>query len=266
MLISSRALDEIERAARFAAHKECMGILASPPDTRAITDAYLLHADASCSHAEADPVSMKEAASQLAENNLVPRGMWHSHGSHDVYHSRTDLATIERLLPAMADSNLEPNVDDFIGPILQGPDVAAVKLADGRMLTIQLIGHQAGVFLDPTPMWRDIAFRRTDRDAPPIAIYDRKVALCGKGVVLELTVPEGCTVTSALKEPGSRVARLYSLVVNNRGSHEARCLLLVEVNGLVFTRIEPCELITREEGPARNGRLLTCPRSWKRAR
>src|SRR5690242_18758272 len=107
LTLTSIAMSLIDDHVRAAGARECLGFLASEPGTAAVTAIEYLPSRASSAHADAAPMAVKAAADRLAARGLIARGLWHSHGRLPVFHSGTDLATMHRLLPAMAAANTE---------------------------------------------------------------------------------------------------------------------------------------------------------------
>ena len=108
LTIEQPILDGILSAAAEAGSRECMGLLASGMGKRSrITGACRLPAQASGSQAEADPLAIRQAVEMFRKRRQRPVGLWHSHGSHGVFHSTVDDQTVMRLLPAMAEWNFE---------------------------------------------------------------------------------------------------------------------------------------------------------------
>src|SRR5262249_26288684 len=98
--IRQAAFEDILRAAERARPLECVGLLATDGCGLAATAACLLPAQASPSHAEAEPLALRQAIDLLTPRGLVASGLWHNHGNHRVFHSATDDDTMLRLAPA----------------------------------------------------------------------------------------------------------------------------------------------------------------------
>ena len=138
----------IDHLAEIFGSRECLGLLASAPDAGAIDVVYCLPSVGSASHAEAPPLAVKRAADHFAARGLVARGIWHSHGEFPVFHSGTDVATINRLLPSMAAANSRRD-QPVKAPTVETPDSAVLPLDDGRVMTFTLAadsipGHDFG--------------------------------------------------------------------------------------------------------------------------
>jgi len=257
VLIHSRVLREMHRAARAHNHDECMGLLTSLPGEPAITGAYLLDAEVAPAHAEADPIALKHAADEIRASGQVARGMFHSHGKHAVFHSGTDHDTVHRILPAMAEANFERHGTPG-GPWTAGPGHAALPLADGRVRTYHL-SAKVGSF-EETLDWTTIRFSRRDTAQPTATHTTGLLELAVGGVVLSCGVPESATLTSTESDDApARTARLYSVVVNCAGDYEAKCLVVAEFGSEGFVRFEPCEILEVETDAAARpgGRFLT---------
>ena len=234
--IEQSVLDSILSAARKAGSQECMGLLASGAGKGAlVTGACLLPAQASGGHAEADPLTIRQAVEFFCKRRQRPLGLWHSHGGHDVFHSATDDHTVMRLLPAMAEWSLERVCPVWPAPAVTGADTAIVPLNDGRWLRLTLLGpsvpgmdhgHERAA-------WEsfDVAFC-PERNCPQAAIEAGSLRLSAGGVELRLGVPEGATVISSTEDHAPlRSAHLLSLVVNRRGDRYAEVVSVHDLDG-----------------------------------
>jgi proteasome lid subunit RPN8/RPN11 len=228
--IAEKIMDRILCAAREAGSDECMGLLASSPGDGPVTHSHPLEADASTARAEADPLEMKRAAGELRSLGLVPRGLWHSHGEGRVFHSGTDHDTMRTLLPAMAAWNFERSKPAASAPVVTGPDTAVLPLPDGRARVLTLRGPWIADLGAYAPVeWAGIRVRFGAGERRAV-VEDGAVLLEGGGVTLELGIPEGASVDCAKADPaGTRVAKLYSLVVNARGEAVAERLVVTEL-------------------------------------
>jgi proteasome lid subunit RPN8/RPN11 len=257
LLILSRVLREMHRAARAHNNDECMGLLTSLPGETAITGAYLLDAEVAPAHAEADPMALKHAADEIRASGQVARGLFHSHGRHPVFHSGTDHTTVHRILPAMAEANFERH-GGRATPWIAEPGHAALPLADGRVLAYRLAARPGS--FDYEPEWTSIRFARRDTTEPTAMHTAGRLELAAGGVALICGLPEGVTLTSTVSDDApSRTARLYSVVVNCAGDYEAKCLVVAEIGGEAFVRLDPCEILDVDDdsAPRSGGRFLT---------
>jgi proteasome lid subunit RPN8/RPN11 len=264
LLIHSETLKEIVAAAAQHGSRECMGLLLSERGEAAVTGAYLLEAETSCAHAESPPEAIRAAVLEIRGAGRTPRGMFHSHGRHPVFHSGVDHETAHRLLPAMAEANFEA-AEGPATPWVVSPSRAALPLRGGRVQFHELAPEapERAAF-DGQAVWRSIGYSFRETAEAAATISAARLELAAGGVAVTLTLPEGATLTSRTEEAdGARVARVYSLVVNSRGETEAGCLVFAEVGGESFQRFEPCELITmarESDGPAGGRFLIPAPR------
>jgi proteasome lid subunit RPN8/RPN11 len=245
-LIHRETLEEIDRAAKIAGNNECMGLLASPRESPAITNMCILPAVASAAHAEASPLALRAHMESLVSKGLIPRGIWHSHGKLPVFHSGTDHGTMERLLPAMAPWNFARPAHAIASPAVTASNSAVLPLADGRVMTFTITGSSLPEgYGYELAEWRGISTTfGTDPDAVQAAGFDGAVlALEGRGVRIELGIPEGATVQSCVQDRASyRTSTLFSLVVNVRRERFAEGLEVLDIGGESRTRVIPCDI------------------------
>lgn len=244
--ITEPVLEAILRAAKSAASLECMGLLASGiGDQSVITAACLLPAQASGSHAEADPVALRQAAESFFARRQRPAGLWHSHGNHGVFHSATDDHTVVRLLPAMAEWNFHRPALPVTVPTVTEQDSAVIPLDDGRWLRLILKGlaipGMAGAH--ERAAWESIEVKFSQQKCGPQAIHESTfLRLLAGGVELRLGLPEGATLVSTIEDPATvRSARLFSLVVNRRGDKYAEAVTVHDLHGESYVSKRPCQ-------------------------
>ena len=244
LIITAQAMREIDVAVRAADFDECMGLLASAPGDETITGVEILAAQATSAHAEASPLEVKRAADAMAARALVPRGIWHSHGRHDVFHSGTDIATIHRLLPAMAMQSYRRDTST-LAPTVEGPDTAVLPLADGRLMLFTLtLEPIPGTDLSERATWARVSvdYPRTV-PAPVAELTATSLWLASAGVAVSLGVPAGARVEQRIVDRATmRRARLFSLVVNTRRERYAQCLAVTDVAGEMTTALMDCEV------------------------
>jgi hypothetical protein len=250
LTLTQSVMHRIDAATRAAGSLECLGLLASAPGADAITSMQVLPSRASVASAEAAPLAIKHAADALAARGLIARGLWHSHGHLPVFHSGTDRATLQRVLPAMAPA-AGTRACAIRVPAVEAPDAAVLPLADGRCLSVVLIADPiAGTeFCEPL-RWTHVTvgYGRTG-DAPSATLAASGLVLAARGVVLSLGIPDGARVEMRMAERAlARVAALYSLVVNTRRDRYAQCLLVADVGGERFTRLADCDVVVRPDG------------------
>lgn len=245
LTITRQLIDRIRSAALAAGANECMGLLASPLGSGAVTEMCLLPATASVAHAEAAPAAIKQCAEELLARRLVPRGIWHSHAHGAVFHSQTDQSTMHRLLPAMAAWNFERPRVSLLAPTITAPDTAVLPIVDGRILTFSLLGAPIpGMEAHERTAWAGITISFGEAQPEPRAIFAAThLQLEGGGVVATLGIPDGTSVTSRKEDsvPLS-IARVYSLVVNRWGAACAECLMIYEIDGHSLTQQQPCPI------------------------
>jgi hypothetical protein len=160
-----------------------------------------------------------------------------------VYHSATDLETVARLLPAMAGWNFERPPPAFPAPAVTGPDSAVLPLADGRVLHFTLAGPEVPCLgARQRAAWDRVvtAFGRPAR-APRAVQGVSLLQLQAGAVTLRLGIPDGASVTALVEDRAPfRRARLYSLVVNNRGESCAEELVVNDLEGRSLMDKAPC--------------------------
>lgn len=230
--------------ARAAGRIECMGLLASPMagSCPEITAACLLPAQASRSHAVAEPVVIKQAMVKLQAGRLRPRGLWHSHADHPVYSSATDNLTVARLLPAMAEWNFQRPRPAWLAPVVTGPDQAVLPLLDGQSLHFTLLGPEVpGLEANEQVAWSGITTSFSQQCRPRVLQEADLLRLEAGGVTLTLGIPEGASLRSQRQEIAAvRTAQMGSLVVNNRGESYAEVLVIHDLGGQALMHKEPC--------------------------
>ncbi len=257
--ISQCVLDGILAAARHAGNSECMGLLAAAVGERqqCVSAACLLPAEASGSHAEADAETISTAMTSLLRRRLRPVGLWHSHGSHAVFHSGTDDATVTKLFPAMAAWNFERPRAELGVPAITGCDTASVPLGDGRTLRILLAGPKLpGIEGNERVSWSrmDVLFAESTSHSPVI-LDGLAVKLMAGGVCLELGIPDGANVVSEIEDHAAvRSAKLFSLVVNRRGEKYAEALTVHDICGESHIAKRCCEIaVLMDDGDCGGG-------------
>jgi len=260
--IHSQVLRELHSTARAHGSDECMGLLIGDPGEQAIAGAYLLEAESSPGHAEAEPITLKRAAAEIRAGGQIVRGIFHSHGKHPVFHSATDHATVARILPALAETNFERS-GTRPTPWLAGPGHAVLPLADGRVRTYALSAPPDS--LDPAPDWTHVRFERRETEKNTAVHTAESLVLAAGGLALTLGLPDGATLSAVVSDPATaRLARLFSVVVNCSGDFEAMCLIVAEVGAESFEKLLPCEILAVEgDTEASGGRLLTLVRRRK---
>lgn len=267
MRIKKPVIDRIHKWARDADRDECMGLLAAPPtgDPFLITSACLLPAEATGSHAVADPVAIKRAVVKMASRVLIPLGMWHSHGFHEVFHSATDDGTAERLLPALAESAFRRPRPPWSVPVATGPDSALLPLPDGQALSFVLLGPPVPDVDGYEPaVWSQIVTTfRKPRKVPRAFQEGAQLHLEAGMTRLSLGVPSGASVLSGRKDIAIvRTATLFSLVVNARGDGYAETMIVREVDGQSWLDRKSCAIEVLEDASS----LLAVRNSrWVRA-
>ena len=256
MSILQVVMDRIQEWAADAGRDECMGLLAASPagDPFLITSACRLAAEASGSHAVADPVAIKRAADRLSARRAAVRGIWHSHGLHGVFHSATDDDTAERILPAMAEAAFRRPRHAWPAPAVVASDRALLPLPDGRVQSFVLVGPPVDGLdgYEPAAWSRVVTTFRKARHAPRAVQEGDALHLEGCGVRLSLGVPEGASVLSGREDTAAlRTATLFSLVVNLRGDRYAEALVVREADGQTWLDRGPCaiEVVGDARGP-----------------
>jgi proteasome lid subunit RPN8/RPN11 len=252
LLLTERSMGLIHGLARRNPTLEVMGILTSASDSPTITDAYVLPAEASNSHAEAAPLAIREAAVRIRNAGQVPRGLFHSHANHGVFHSSTDCRTIERLLPALADWYFEPPSAPT-PPAVTSAHLAELQLPDGRVMRFELCPDGIAVVpIDTLPLWTGIQYSRSPESGCVAKQDARTLVLESAGVKVSLGLPDESILISRIDPPAARISRLFSLVVNAKGASEAKCLIVAEIGAETFLRFDPCEITTVAGEPNRS--------------
>ena len=173
-------------------------------------------------------------------------GLWHSHGSHGVFHSAVDDQTVMRLLPAMAEWNFERPRATWPVPAVTGPDTAVVPLEDGRWLRLALVGPRI-----PGPdvgheraAWAHFDVAPKSQKVSPRAIHQGgSLRLVAGGLELRLGVPDGSNVISTIEDHAPiRSARLFSLVVNRRGERYAEVVSVHDLGGELHMAKRTCQV------------------------
>jgi proteasome lid subunit RPN8/RPN11 len=253
LTIEGETLERVFVAAANASGNECMGLLASERASAAITHMCLLPATASATHAEAAPLALRQNVEQMLAKGLIPRGIWHSHGAMSVFHSGTDHATMERLLPAMAPWNFERPPHAVTSPAVTAPDSAVLPLNDGRLMVFTIIGEPLpGGYGHELGRWGGMSTHFVGKPSTqPRASFDgAKLDLESNGIRIELAIAEGATVQICVDDKAPyRTSTLYSLVVNTRRDRFAECLEVMEFGGRCQTRVAACEVLTIGDRP-----------------
>ena len=245
--IERPTLESIFRAAKRAGPREVMGLLANDPRrSPSINVAVILPAEASFSHAEAEPIHLRRAVERLQEQQLRICGIWHSHGNLRPYHSVTDDELVSRLMPALAEQAWERPQLSITAPTLTGPDTALIPLADGRVLQVELRGpavpEMPGAF--ERCRWTVVDWRFDAALVTPELIQSsEQLALRAGGVELSVGLGTQCSVQTAVLDPATyRYARLYSLVVNRRRETYAETISVHERKGDIQIVQEVCQV------------------------
>lgn len=250
LAMTQRAMTRILAAAKKADANECMGLLAGPRGLPLVTAARLLPATASAAHATADPVAIKQCAEALLARRLVPKGLFHSHGHLHVFHSATDHATLNRLLPAMAPWNFQRPGAAIRAPTVIAPDAAILPTADGQVMRFSLVGAAIpGIDAHQRAAWDSIttSFGAAEH-APQARLEATHLHLEGSRVVVSLGIPEGASVSCQQEDNAPfRCAYLYSLVVNSAGERCAECLIIRDIEGHSLIQQEPCDIDLSED-------------------
>jgi len=147
-------------------------------------------------------------------------------------------------------------------PQLLGPTTAVLSLANGRQLRVCLTAESDGAPFTPSVAWQTVSVENSDTTEPAATRKASTLELAGGGISLILGLPKSCQISSAIEErTGSRLARLHSVVVNERGDAEAKCLLVAEIDAESFMRLVPCEIVPVEEAKpdSRGGFLPRAP-------
>jgi proteasome lid subunit RPN8/RPN11 len=248
MTIHEDTLERIFVAAENSGNEECMGLLASEQASVEVTDMCLLSAAASATHAKAEPLALRAGIQQILGKKMIPRGIWHSHGQMSVFHSGTDRATMERLLPAMASWTFERPPHVVACPAVTAPDSAVLPLNDGRLVVFTVAGEQLpGGYGHELAKWQGVStiFSSDSISGPTATFEGAKLALEGGGVRLELMIAGGTTVQSRVEDKAPyRLAALYSLVVNTRRERFAECLEVLEIGSGCRTWMAQCDVAT----------------------
>jgi len=238
-------MERILESAGNAGGKEQMGLMASPKKVEEITDFSVLQSIATSCHAEASPAAVKECAETLSSRQLIPRGIWHSHGHMNVFHSVTDHETMARLLPAMAPWNFIRPHPHILSPSITGTDSAVLPLLDGTTMKFHLRGA-AFPDSEATEMieWAKITHTFDRKYADPHAVIGpNRLNLSGGGVAISLEFQEGAGLFCKTEDTSPlRSATTYSLVVNERGSSCAECVIIHDIDGFSFTDRKPCAI------------------------
>jgi hypothetical protein len=244
LTISAQAMRHIDAVVRVAGAVECMGLLGSEPGSETVTSIEVLPAEATPTRAEASPLALKRAADAMAAKAIVPRGIWHSHGRFDVFHSGTDVATIDRLLPTMAMHGFRRDTP-IATPALEGSDTAALPLSDGRLMIFTLVTDPIpGTDLSAPASWARVTVDYPRAAAAPVAeMSATDVRLVSSGVALTLGVPAGARVERRIVDRATvRHARLFSLVVNTKRHRYAQSLVVADLAGEMVTSLVDCDV------------------------
>ena len=248
--ILNSTMKDVLASAKRANGFECLGLLASQKKSDVITEAPLFPSAASAAHAEAAPMAIKRLADALKTDGMIPRGIWHSHGDLDVFHSATDHGTMNRFLPAMAQWNFERPRPPILAPSIIDSDSAVLPQLDSQNLCFTLKGSTIpGMEAQERVHWENIKIRFTKIHKKPRAILEAdRLILEGGYVIMTLDLPEGSTIACSKEDHAPmRVATVYSLVVNVRGGECAECLVIHDLNGEYITQNEVCNIQRVEE-------------------
>lgn len=237
-------MDEVIRMARANSDREFVGILASPPDEIVVTSIAFLQATASSAHAEARPEAVKEGVDRLFSGGLIPRGLVHSHGRNNVFHSGTDIQTIKRLLPAMAASIYQSPPAPVLAPVVTGPDSVEIPTLAGRRLKITLLGPSIPELnAHERAEWASVVTGFGASRDPQALTDGQTLTLRGDAVEIKLGIPEGGGLTFRTEEPYPvQFARVYSLVVNSSAAYCAQCTTVYEIMGECLLKHRECEI------------------------
>ncbi len=264
LLITTAALDRIQRFAWQAGRDECVGLLASPwaANGPEITAALLLPARTSPVAAEAAPLAIRKAAQRLRHTRHRPRGLFHSHAAASCFHSFTDRETILRLLPAMAAWNFASPPGAVRVPRVTGPDTAELPAPGGGAWQYTLQGPPlASADAFATVAWAGVETHFGAPGSSPRAIHDgRRLRLEAGGVSLVLHLPpDGVTLqVQEAHRAGLQMAVVFSLVVNHRGEHAAAALVILDWNGRSLLFPAECNVqVVRAGQPTATPRLAT---------
>jgi len=237
-------MDEIMRMARANADREFVGILASPPDEIVVTGIDFLQATASSAHAEAKPEAVKEGVDRLLSDGLIPKGLVHSHGSNNVFHSSRDIQTIKRLLPAMAASSYRSPPPSNLAPVVTGPDSVEIPTPVGKKLKITLMGPAIpDLDAHERAEWASVVTGFGASGDPQALTDGQTLTLRGDAVEIKLGIPEGGGLTLRTEESYSvQFAQVYSLVVNSSAAYCAQCTTVYEITGECLLKHRDCEI------------------------
>jgi hypothetical protein len=248
--ITAQAMQQIDTLVRVADTTECMGLLGSKPGADTVTSIEVLPARATATSAEASPLAVKHAADAMAAKDIVPRGIWHSHGRLDVFHSGTDIATIHRLLPAMAMHGYRRD-GSIAAPAVEGRDTAVLPMTDGRLMHFTLSSAPVpGTDLAEPATWTRVSVDYASTAHEPSAELSAKsLRLMAAGVIVSLGVPPATQIERRIVDRATmRCARLFSLVVNTRRHRYAQCLVVADFHGETMTKLVDCEVDVVDEG------------------
>ncbi len=255
LIIGRRLLSKVVALAREAGPNECIGLLASRgPSGPVIGGCVLPSQDATPCQAEAEPVAIRAAVSDLLGRGLVPAGLWHSHGNSEVHHSFVDDETTRRFLPAMAERLFRRPRTAPLVPIVVSRDEAELPLRDGTYLRFALLGPAIpGSDARTRIAWTSTTIRMAARRSQPRAIRSPdRLRLVGGPVVLDLGLPEGHVLESRVVDRSPlRVARMWSLVVNTAGETHAEMLTLLDIQGRSVVQQRPCSIEVVGKGATR---------------
>jgi hypothetical protein len=207
-----------------------------------ITGAYFLPAvTATGEYACASPASIAQAVRDIRAAGHWPRGLAHSHARHAVFHSATDLATIFRLLPALARPRRIAG-DEGV-PRLVDQDRAVVPLEDGRQLVVRLQGtYVSELDAHRRAAWSFIECRISAGGEPSVVHAGQHVTISGGSVSMRLGIPDGASIQQHVEDGPVRYAVAYSLVVNALGESFAEAVVACDVEGHSFVEKVPCKI------------------------
>ena len=108
--ITSYSLEKIKAYSKLAKSSEVYGFLLAPlDDSDGIIRSVILAMGqyASSGGAGIDEIAAGKAKAEIENLGYKPIGFWHSHGSHSVWHSKTDDHNLDTLLGSFAGNNEE---------------------------------------------------------------------------------------------------------------------------------------------------------------
>jgi hypothetical protein len=155
-----------------------------------------------------------------------------------------------KLLPGMAEWNLQRPESVHKYPVVTASDEAALPLNDGRWLRVLLVGPQVpGLDATERVRWSSIDVSFNSHKSRARAILNGSFMKLQSGeICLTLGVPEEATVQSLVEDHATiRIARIFSLVVNRRGEKYAEVLTIHDVEGESSMFKQECEIEISED-------------------